>query len=930
VKTNKRKHKKNKRQESSDTNKTPRSTSPPGKESPANSISAAQNDSETQDEVSALSTDNARPSQSGHGNLSLQPPSIREGGSVFDDMERPTVFWPEGVGSHAHFLTQPAMDKFERALKLNVPFKFGFRAIRRPVDEKEAGSPVLDFSVSAATSDTLRSLLKPGSASVELTLPLKQITLQKTQLEQEKDGKKARPKKTRRKENDLDDFPIETLNQAGTTLQVRISLQRALVPLKPTKGIAELLNKAPPMLAMEAQYEERKAAAPHARPGFLSEFPGLANAPGFEKTTELFGDELTRIVSHMAGQLEQMPDREDKYEEFSAHLRRQAAIHGYKDRLKPVVQALFAQLSSGGMPLPPEDDEDEKSPESKEQLRQAKSGLLNLVSVRLAPVLQKAVVNVTNNRSTRLGGSDLLVMRVGDIGHLAMVAELSHAEQLAEQHHGTRLALCLEQTAAGREWLACDDPIAATRLAHSPAHCNPDDREWVSLLTQSWLDYGVFLLRKRQRDEAEECFRKALELDVSSIQAHILRTALLCELDRFEEAMAEAQEAVMLCPNHPLTLALKALTHDLAEEDEERQSCYAAAHRCFASKWQGIYASLDEEQGQFEDDLVQQILGPFPCGLGLRTAIPLAYSPTVNLFLGRFLSALGLNTVATLVLGWNMNAEQERKGTNLPSDQRYVDLLNTEKALLAASIGDHKTAQALITTLNPSVDGKITKETLHICAAIGHVCSLRKDYANAEAAYRTYVTSFRDYETNEEQNDSPVVLDPLACLRLGQCFLDTKKFASAYSVFSFLVKHPFHSHNPFAWLGLGVAALRLERFFEAEQAFVEASAHDDQNGLVWGHLTLLCLLTAQHPDFPYKHTVEEAKQAFHMALQLDLSSAKLLSEIAKHFLAVDELGLARIAAHRARRLPDTPESQAAARKVFDDIERAIKSISDDQ
>jgi Flp pilus assembly protein TadD len=51
-----------------------------------------------------------------------------------------------------------------------------------------------------------------------------------------------------------------------------------------------------------------------------------------------------------------------------------------------------------------------------------------------------------------------------------------------------------------------------------------------------------------------------------------------------------------------------------------------------------------------------------------------------------------------------------------------------------------------------------------------------------------------------------------------------------------------------AWLGAGIACLRLSRLADAELALAEANILDCQNPRIWAHLALVHLLVENHDE----------------------------------------------------------------------------------
>ena len=103
-----------------------------------------------------------------------------------------------------------------------------------------------------------------------------------------------------------------------------------------------------------------------------------------------------------------------------------------------------------------------------------------------------------------------------------------------------------------------------------------------------------------------------------------------------------------------------------------------------------------------------------------------------------------------------------------------------------------------------------------------------------------------------------------ALLLLGELCLSAGDNARAKEVYLYACRQ---APSCTAWLGAGVAFLRLGESAQAEEALGEANVLNNRHPVVWGQLALLCL---------QKQRFEEAAQALGQAYKLDLAEPELL------------------------------------------------------
>jgi tetratricopeptide (TPR) repeat protein len=81
---------------------------------------------------------------------------------------------------------------------------------------------------------------------------------------------------------------------------------------------------------------------------------------------------------------------------------------------------------------------------------------------------------------------------------------------------------------------------------------------------------------------------------------------------------------------------------------------------------------------------------------------------------------------------------------------------------------------------------------------------------------------------------------------------------------------------------LGLSYLRLDRFDEAEEVFLEANLLDNRHADVWSYLAIIAI----HKGY---HRIPEAEQCLYQTLRLGQSDPIILRELATAFMSIDKL-----------------------------------------
>ncbi len=170
------------------------------------------------------------------------------------------------------------------------------------------------------------------------------------------------------------------------------------------------------------------------------------------------------------------------------------------------------------------------------------------------------------------------------------------------------------------------------------------------------------------------------------------------------------------------------------------------------------------------------------------------------------------------------------------------------------------------------------------------------------------------YETAVKDCDAPTTEARCAVLmKLGELCVAQANFERAREVYYEVCQNiPTAS----SWLGLGLAYVGLDDLDSAEECFSEANITNNQNPLVWGHLTLLALRTGRE---------SEATLAYKEALKLGLSDVPLLRSIGE---AQVSLGKYTLAEGTLRRCAGYAEGDGRTQRLLGEVMYAQRAYED--
>ena len=177
----------------------------------------------------------------------------------------------------------------------------------------------------------------------------------------------------------------------------------------------------------------------------------------------------------------------------------------------------------------------------------------------------------------------------------------------------------------------------------------------------------------------------------------------------------------------------------------------------------------------------------------------------------------------------------------------------------------------------------------------------------AEGAVSAYETAVKDCEAPTTDARCAVLM------KLGELCVAQANFERAREVYYEVCQSiPTAS----SWLGLGLAYVGLDDLDSAEECFSEANITNNQNPLVWGHLTLLALRTGRE---------SEATLVYKEALKLGLSDVPLLRSIGE---AQVSLGKYTLAEGTLRRCAGYAEGDGRTQRLLGEVMYAQRAFED--
>ena len=120
------------------------------------------------------------------------------------------------------------------------------------------------------------------------------------------------------------------------------------------------------------------------------------------------------------------------------------------------------------------------------------------------------------------------------------------------------------------------------------------------------------------------------------------------------------------------------------------------------------------------------------------------------------------------------------------------------------------------------------------------------------------------------------------------------------------------------WLGAGIACMRLNELDDAEEALCEANILNNSAAIVWGYLTLVCLLSS-----PEGNRQQEADQAFEQAVRNNINDVNLLVEIGNAYCKSASYKSAERVFQRALAVGGKEEEHVEVKKSYDHMLRLL-------
>merc|ERR1712159_804644 len=364
---------------------------------------------------------------------------------------------------------------------------------------------------------------------------------------------------------------------------------------------------------------------------------------------------------------------------------------------------------------------------------------------------------------------------------------------------------------------------------------------------QLWHEYGLFALRAHDMTKAEECFRESLSLQSDNVVALIVYAVNLAMRESFEECDAFLQAVLDIDPKSVVCWAVRGLVCDLTERSEDARHCFMQAQMIQKDIDTGILPASEIHCKTFEDkEGVHELKNQLEAGAGHLHAAALAEE------------ALQLTQAVT--------------GRSVQAFCCFARLYVQRQDFIRA---EENLQEAL----------SIDPDSLEAWTLLAHAQFLQQKSDEAIASYEKALAL------------RPEPMDNAVYLRLGQLLLDGGSPEQLERAKQIFLKACTSFSTASSWLGVGIACYMRGQYDQAEEALVEANIADNQNGVVWAYICLVCMQLKRD---------NEADTALQYALQRGVDRAALLQELGGVYVAAGKPAIAEGALRRALALRDEP------------------------
>jgi len=183
--------------------------------------------------------------------------------------------------------------------------------------------------------------------------------------------------------------------------------------------------------------------------------------------------------------------------------------------------------------------------------------------------------------------------------------------------------------------------------------------------------------------------------------------------------------------------------------------------------------------------------------------------------------------------------------------------------------------------------------TIEVWTMLAHVQFLQNKEQEAIASYTTAL----------QMRQEP--MDNMVYLRLGQLLISSGTPEDLERAKQIFLKACTSFPTATAWLGVGITCYMRRQYDQAEDALVEANIMDNNNGVVWAYICLVCMQLKRD---------DEADKALKLALRRGVSKPDVLRELGFVYVAAGKPAIAESALREALKM----QEDAAVRRALAD------------